>query len=247
MTSKVFMICDAYESGVGHGLQRDGMDESPFGNIECAIAYQIGYALGLERAPQPVAPAQTRRLFEGPQEESLKRELKDQSIHPEYAKWLTDRAQFGVEGHSGNEIWNAAWNRRTPQPVAPVEQAEMSNEAILKLICDNTGKRINLPNFTLDELMELVRAAIAASNSACAENARTELIDASKRSDGKDAERLDFVLSNSAFILRTKADSGVMTYQLETQDEDENYVMLSGEDRFFPTPRAAIDAAIERG
>lgn len=37
----------------------------------------------------------------------------------------------------------------------------LTDEQILKLICDNTGKRINLPNFTLDELKDFARAAVS--------------------------------------------------------------------------------------
>lgn len=59
----------------------------------------------------------------------------------------------------------------------------------------------------------------------------------------KDAELLDFVLEKDAFLSRVMADSGSMTYQLMTQDADENYVVLSGEDQFYPSPRAAIAAA----
>ena len=58
-----------------------------------------------------------------------------------------------------------------------------------------------------------------------------------------DAERLDFVLDNCAFIQTTASEGRPNTYQLLTQDEDENYIELSGEGAWFPTPRAAIDAA----
>jgi hypothetical protein len=58
-----------------------------------------------------------------------------------------------------------------------------------------------------------------------------------------DAERLDYVLENLAFLHITVADGGNICYQLMTQDEDENYIKLSGIGRFFSTPRAAIDAA----
>lgn len=39
----------------------------------------------------------------------------------------------------------------------------MPREQILKLICDNTGKRINLPNFTLEELEDFAKAVLCAS------------------------------------------------------------------------------------
>lgn len=49
MPSKVFMICDAYESGLGHGLQNDGLtvDKTPFGDPDHSEAYDIGFRKGL--------------------------------------------------------------------------------------------------------------------------------------------------------------------------------------------------------
>ena len=47
--SKVFMICNAYESGVGHGHQMDGL-ANPFDSKispECHEAYEIGYQFGV--------------------------------------------------------------------------------------------------------------------------------------------------------------------------------------------------------
>lgn len=55
----IFAICDAYESGIGHGLQRDGHKSGAiFGNPECGMAYEIGYEEGEERASgkKPNAP-----------------------------------------------------------------------------------------------------------------------------------------------------------------------------------------------
>lgn len=47
----IFAICDAYESGMGHGLQLDGHKSGAiFGNPEHGKAYEIGYELGEERA-----------------------------------------------------------------------------------------------------------------------------------------------------------------------------------------------------
>lgn len=55
-----------------------------------------------------------------------------------------------------------------------------------------------------------------------------------------DVARLDFVLDNSAFICTI--DQGMC--QLMTQDEDEEYHVMSGEGEAFKTKRAAIDAAM---
>lgn len=48
MASKVYMICDSYESGYGHGIKNDGIDitHTPMEDKECAEAYQIGYEVG---------------------------------------------------------------------------------------------------------------------------------------------------------------------------------------------------------
>jgi hypothetical protein len=59
-----------------------------------------------------------------------------------------------------------------------------------------------------------------------------------------ESKRLEFMLSNDAFLSTTKADGGFVVYQLWIQDEDENYQILSG-DGFFGTPRGAIDAAMK--
>jgi hypothetical protein len=42
-------ICDAYESGMGHGLKQDGQ-KSPYGSAAETKAYNLGYKLGEERA-----------------------------------------------------------------------------------------------------------------------------------------------------------------------------------------------------
>jgi hypothetical protein len=56
----------------------------------------------------------------------------------------------------------------------------------------------------------------------------------------KDQARLDFVLNNNAFKVTLRNEK----FQLMTQDEDENYLVLSGNDKSFSTAREAIDAAI---
>lgn len=62
----------------------------------------------------------------------------------------------------------------------------------------------------------------------------------------KDVERLDYVILNTSWIEWREFDSTFTRCQLMTQDEDENYIVLSGpEDRFFATSREAIDAAMQ--
>lgn len=50
MPSRVYMICNAYESGIGHGLKGDGLDEARtrHADPELGEAYQIGYDQGQE-------------------------------------------------------------------------------------------------------------------------------------------------------------------------------------------------------
>ena len=50
MVSKVYMICNSYESGYGHGLANDGLDlsKTPHADAEQGEAYQIGYEAGQE-------------------------------------------------------------------------------------------------------------------------------------------------------------------------------------------------------
>lgn len=49
--SRVYQICNRYESGFGHGLKRDGLDlsKTPHSDPELGEAYQIGYEEGFER------------------------------------------------------------------------------------------------------------------------------------------------------------------------------------------------------
>jgi hypothetical protein len=51
MVSKVYAICDRYESGYGHGIRNDGLDlsKTPHTDLECAEAYQIGYEAGFKK------------------------------------------------------------------------------------------------------------------------------------------------------------------------------------------------------
>jgi hypothetical protein len=46
--SRVFRICDAYESGVGHGQKQDGLSNDYYSDPELNEAYQLGYKKGQE-------------------------------------------------------------------------------------------------------------------------------------------------------------------------------------------------------
>jgi hypothetical protein len=58
-----------------------------------------------------------------------------------------------------------------------------------------------------------------------------------------DAARLDWLIEKQAWIRWTTRDGSTRQCQVYDQDEDENYHVLSGDDRYFNTPREAIDAA----
>jgi hypothetical protein len=45
----IFEICNAYESGVGHGKNNDGHEKGPFSNKKLNEAYEIGYNFGFEK------------------------------------------------------------------------------------------------------------------------------------------------------------------------------------------------------
>lgn len=48
MPSRIYMICDRYESGYGHGVKNDGLDlsKTPHADPELGEAYKIGYEAG---------------------------------------------------------------------------------------------------------------------------------------------------------------------------------------------------------
>lgn len=50
MPSRIYMICDRYESGYGHGVKNDGLDlsKTPHADPELGEAYKIGYEAGQE-------------------------------------------------------------------------------------------------------------------------------------------------------------------------------------------------------
>lgn len=61
-----------------------------------------------------------------------------------------------------------------------------------------------------------------------------------------DTARLNFVLDNSAFICTVPASKNHgAAYQLMTQDEDEDYHVISGEGVMYRTKREAIDVAMQ--
>lgn len=53
--TEVYMICNAYESGIGHGLQRDGVCNPKNPGSKEYEAWKIGYAEGIDRSKQDVS------------------------------------------------------------------------------------------------------------------------------------------------------------------------------------------------
>jgi adenylosuccinate synthase len=47
--TKVFMICCAYESGVGHGFEMDGLPNPYLPNTDEHEAYEYGYSEGIDK------------------------------------------------------------------------------------------------------------------------------------------------------------------------------------------------------
>ena len=67
----------------------------------------------------------------------------------------------------------------------------MNREELLKLICDNTGKRINLPNFTIEELEDFANAIMSRQAD------RIAALEASVADNQKDAERYRWMRGSS--------------------------------------------------
>jgi len=50
--SRIFEICNAYESAVGHGIKKDGKINPPYNDPELNEAWEIGYNAGTEIADE---------------------------------------------------------------------------------------------------------------------------------------------------------------------------------------------------
>jgi len=129
----------------------------------------------------------------------------------------------------------------------------MSNDAEL---IESTIQTIAHLTHSSNALQDKLRANAASGE--CAKSTNLTMIAAADRidelerqlaeaqNDQADKARLDFVLENDAFLMREFTTSVSFKYQLATQDEDEEYIRLSGEGISFDTPRQAIDAAIQK-
>ncbi|SAJ95525.1 hypothetical protein UA18_02430 [Burkholderia multivorans] len=75
---------------------------------------------------------------------------------------------------------------------------------------------------------------------------RTAELRAALEAAAADTERLDFLIDRQAWVQWAMRDGSIRQCQVYDQDEDENYHILSGDDRYFNTPRDAIDAALSQ-
>lgn len=116
--------------------------------------------------------------------------------------------------------------------------------------CDDTTAHIVMDT----ALCEAVARRIAAWMQTGAQHARNEsywreraLATAPTMSEAvRDSQRLDWLIEQRAWVQWHERDGSIRQCQVWWQDEDENYHTLSGDHRYFNTPREAIDAAIDR-
>lgn len=67
MVSRVYMICNSYESGYGHGLRNDGLDlnKTPHADQEQGEAYKLGYEAGQQARAKERPDFLSQALNEG--------------------------------------------------------------------------------------------------------------------------------------------------------------------------------------
>lgn len=95
-------------------------------------------------------------------------------------------------------------------------------------------------------IMQFVSAARGAADRIEADAKLIAELRAALEAAAADTERLDFLIDRQAWVQWVMRDGSIRQCQVYDQDEDENYHILSGDDRYFNTPRAAIDAAISQ-
>jgi NAD(P)-dependent dehydrogenase (short-subunit alcohol dehydrogenase family) len=125
-------------------------------------------------------------------------------------------------------------------PTAEVERVAAALDDVLLISVNGQLKRVADEAAAL--LRSLAKDAARLQLALATERGKLEKADAVADQWARDAARLDFVLAKCAFLTTMKADGGNTVYQLMTQDEDENFVELSG---WHMEQREAIDRAIE--
>jgi len=121
-------------------------------------------------------------------------------------------------------------------------EAQCTMEALAKMLVEHIAKGdpVDIANFAM---MLHQREAASMEHHPCygGDAARALKAAAGVPHIERDAARLDFVLDNCAFICTI--DEGM--YQLMTQDDDEDYHVMSGEGEAFKSKRDAVDTAME--
>lgn len=252
----IFAICDAYESGIGHGLQLDGHKSGAiFGNPECGKAYEIGYELGEERAHDkstpaaPVASAPAQPDFDTWKESPYTKAL-ESSIKHDYVPRPTGKPTV-------SEMLAASCLPERDQS-KPAEQQGIFHKFDVRRTDGSDqpgGKHYGCNYFVLDmahdahaaTAMRAYADSCRATHPQLAADIDADFAPAQPMSleAERDTARLDFVLDRQAFIMtipESKTGRPPM-YQLMEQDEDEDFHVISGEGEAFRTKRAAIDAA----
>lgn len=162
--SRIYEICNRYESGYGHGLKRDGLDlsKTPHSDAELGEAYQIGYEAGSERFDAHPQPATQQAVFEG---------WVKSIISTENHEYALSRDKSGTYACPGTQIrwhaWQAAIAHAHPQPAAQPQpdKAELTDDEVCEWILKQWemfyGLRAN-PKMPPDIDYEFISAVIAA-------------------------------------------------------------------------------------
>lgn len=155
---------------------------------------------------------------------------------------LLERALNAFETDDWEKKMQAAIDLRAALQAAPSQPV---NQVLVDALDQITAVYIDMRNFLAEKYPnDGWSVGTMTIDGALAALAQAQAQPAQGLTDG---ERLDFVMKNDAFLHRTKTDTETICYQTWQQDEDENYVVLSGFDAFYPSGRAAIDAAIQKG
>jgi hypothetical protein len=124
-----------------------------------------------------------------------------------------------------------------PTPVADSGAMRDALSECVRIIEDNSRRIGYSLGSPYDKTVKRARALLAAAPVS---------VDEQQAGRERDTERLDWLVAQQAWIQWTVRDGSIHQCQVYDQDEDENYHVLSGDDRYFNTPREAIDAAIDR-
>lgn len=107
------------------------------------------------------------------------------------------------------------------------------------------GEARDAGSLTLKQRADISRAAgVLEANDSYFEAGKLRAILATAPRD--DTAMLEWLIEKQAWIQWENRDGSILQCQVYDQDEDEEYHILSGEGRYFNTPRDAIRAAMDR-